>query len=186
MVAERRAQAAALRERARAAGEEAERRSVAAEQSDAAARSARTRSDVLAALAGRADRLEAILTACAEAGEQARRPAAESVRSFERRAAELSAELTACGTEEAARDSELRAADARATALEVEHAQLDERLADLRRRAREPAEQHELTVIDAVEPLAPDEETALSDSPRPARAASRRARRGQPARTRAV
>jgi chromosome segregation protein len=162
VVAERRARAAALRERARAAGEEAERRSVAAEQSDVAARGARTRSGVLAALAGRADRLEAILTACAEAGEQARRPAAESVRSFERRAAELSAELTACGTEEAARDSDLRGADARATALEVEHAQLDERLADLRRRARELAEQHELTIIDAVEPLPPDEEAALS------------------------
>ncbi len=161
-VAERRAQAAALRERARAAGEEAERRSVAAEQADAAARGARARSEFLATLAGRADRLEAILAACAEAGEQARRPAAESVRSFERRAAELSAELTACGTEEAARDADLRAADARTTALEVEHAQLDERLGDVRRRARELAEQHGLTIIDAVEPLAPDEESALA------------------------
>ena len=93
---------------------------MAAEQSDAAARGARARSEFLAALAGRADRLEAILAACADAGEQARRPAAESVRSFERRAAELSAELTACGTEEAARDAELRTADARTTALEVE------------------------------------------------------------------
>ena len=161
-VAERRARAAALRERARAAGEEAERRSVAAEQSDAAARGARARSEFLATLAGRADRLEAILAACADAGEQARRPAAESVRAFERRAAELSAELTACGTEEAARDAELRSADARTTALEVEHAQLDERLADVRRRARELAEQHGLTIIDAVEPLAPDEESALA------------------------
>jgi chromosome segregation protein len=135
---------------------------VAAEQSDTAARAARARSEFLASLAGRADRLEAILAACADAGEQARRPAAESVRSFERRAAELSAELTACGTEEAARDAELRAADARTTALEVEHAQLDERLGDVRRRARELAEQHGLTIIDAVEPLAPDEESALA------------------------
>jgi chromosome segregation protein len=162
VAAERRAQAAALRERARAAGEEAARRSAAAELSATAARTARARGAVLASLAARADRLDAILKGCAEAGERARQPAAESVRSFERRATELSAELTACGVEEAARDADLRAADARATTLEIEHAQLDERLADLRRRARELAEQHDLTIVDAVEPMAPDDAAALS------------------------
>jgi chromosome segregation protein len=160
--AERRAQAAALRERARAAGEEAERRSVAAERADDSARGARTRSETLAALAGRADHIDALLRGCAAAGERARQPAAESVRSFERRAAELSAELAACGAEEAAREADLRAADARATTLEVEHAQLDERLSELRRRARELAEQHGVSIIDAVEPLAADDAAALS------------------------
>ncbi|MDX6536807.1 MAG: chromosome segregation protein, partial [Gaiellales bacterium] len=160
--AERRAQAAALRERARAAGEEAARRSIAAEHSDVAARSARARSEVLAQLAGRADHVEALLAACAAAGERVRKPAAESVRSFERRAAELSAELAACGAEEAAPEADRRAADARATALEIEHAQLDERLSELRRRARELAEQHEISIVDAVEPLAPEEVTGLS------------------------
>ncbi len=160
--AERRAQAAALRERARAAGEEAQRRSVAAERADAAARAARARAAVLSDLAGRSDRLDAILGACAAAGEQARRPAAESVRSFERRAAELSAELAACGADEAAREADLRAADARSTTLEVEHAQLDERLSELRRRARELAEQYEISIVDAVEPMAADEVGALS------------------------
>jgi chromosome segregation protein len=160
--AERRAQAAALRERARAAGDEAERRSMAAERSEIAARGARARSEVLAALAGRADHLDALLAGCAAAGERARQPAAESVRSFERRAAELSAELAACGAEEAAREADLRAADAKATALEIEHAQLDERLSELRRRTRELAEQHEIDVVDAVEPLAADEVTTLS------------------------
>jgi chromosome segregation protein len=160
--AERRARAATLRERARAAGEEAQRRAVAAERSATAARAARARSELLAGLAGRADSLDAIIAACAEAGERARRPAAESVRSFERRAAELSAELAACGADETARDSELRAADARATTLEVEHAQLDERLSELRRRARELADQHRLTIVDAVEPMAPEDVSALS------------------------
>jgi chromosome segregation protein len=160
--AERRARAATLRERARAAGEEAERRSVAAERAATASRAARSRSELLAGLSRRADALDAIVAACAEAGEQARRPAAESVRSFERRAAELSAELASCGAEEAARDAELRVADARATTLEIEHAQLDERLAELRRRARELAEQHELTIVDAVEPMSPDDAAALS------------------------
>ena len=103
-----------------------------------------------------------MLAGCADAGERARQPAAESVRSFERRAAELSAELAACGAEEAAREADLRAADARSTALEVEHAQLDERLSELRRRARELAEQHEISIVDAVEPLAAEEVTALS------------------------
>jgi chromosome segregation protein len=160
--AERRAQAATLRERARTAGEEAERRSIASERAAAAGRAARGRNEVLAALAGRAGALDEILAACAEAGERARQPAAESVRSFERRAAELSSELAACGAEEAARDAELRAADVRGTTLEVEHAQLDERLADLRRRARELAEQHALTIVDAVEPMSPDDAAALS------------------------
>ena len=117
---------------------------------------------MLGGLAGQADRLDAILGGCAAAGEQARQPAAESVRSFERRAAELSAELAACGADEAARDADLRAADARTTTLEVEHAQLDERLSELRRRARELAEQHEISIVDAVEPLAADEVSALS------------------------
>ena len=160
--AERRAQAAALRERARAAGDEAERRLAAAERSEAAARSARARSEVLAQLGGRADHVDALLAGCAAAGERARQPAAESVRSFERRATELSAELAACGADEAAREADLRAADAKSTALEIEHAQLDERLSELRRRARELAEQHAITVVDAVEPLAAEEVTTLS------------------------
>ncbi len=136
--------------------------SLAAERSDAAARAGRARAAVLTGLASRAGALDAILAGCAAAGERARQPAAESVRSFERRAAELSAELAACGADEAAREADLRIADARATTLEVEHAQLDERLAELRRRARELAEQHEISIVDAVEPLAADEVTALS------------------------
>jgi chromosome segregation protein len=160
--AERRARAATLRERGRAAGEEAARRAAAGERAASAARAARARGELLAGLAGRADALDATIAACAQAGERARQPAAESVRSFERRAAELSAELAACGSEETTRDAALREADARATTLEVEHAQLDERLADLRRRSRELAEQHGLTVVDAVEPLTPDDSAALS------------------------
>ena len=103
-----------------------------------------------------------MLGACLEAGGRAVAPARAALAGFEARAAGLSGVLRDCGEEEARQGSVLREVAARATTCEVELAQIEERLADVRRRGHELSHAHGLAVVDAVEPLQPDEVAALA------------------------
>ena len=116
---------------------------------------------MLAQLAGRADHIDALLARLRRRGERRDSPPP-------RASARSSGALPSCrpSWRLRRRRGRPRGRSARrrrkATALEIEHAQLDERLSELRRRARELAEQHELSIVDAVEPLAAEEVTGLS------------------------
>ena len=79
-----------------------------------------------------------------------------------RRSEALTVALRACAQDEAEHSGAERDAAARAGSLEREAAHAEERLAELRARAAELAEQHGLAAVDAVEPLPPEELAGLS------------------------
>ena len=79
-----------------------------------------------------------------------------------RRSEALTIALRECARDEAEHAGAERDAAARAGALEREAAHAEERLAELRARAAELAEQHGLAAVDAVEPLPPEELAGLS------------------------
>ena len=79
-----------------------------------------------------------------------------------RRSEALTTALRECARDEAEHAGAERDAAARAGALEREAAHAEERLAELRARAAELAEQHGLAAVDAVEPLPAEELAGLS------------------------
>ena len=79
-----------------------------------------------------------------------------------RRSEALTLALRACAQDEAEHSGAERDAAARAGSLEREAAHAEERLAELRARAAELAEEHGLAAVDAVEPLPPEELAGLS------------------------
>ena len=163
-VARARAERAAVAERAEHARRERDRLIAAARA--AAERSAertRERGEALALLAaGDGAALVAALAACGEAADQARSPLVQRGAELARRSEALTGALRACAQDEAEHSGAERDAAARAGSLEREAAHAEERLAELRARAAELAEEHGLAAVDAVEPLPPEELAGLS------------------------
>ena len=123
----------------------------------------RERGEALALLAGGDGiALTAALEACGEAAERARTPLLQRGAELGRRSEALTTALRECARDEAEHAGAERDAAARAGALEREAAHAEERLAELRSRAAELAEQHGLAAVDAVEPLPAEELAGLS------------------------
>jgi chromosome segregation protein len=94
--------------------------------------------------------------------EQARAPLVQRGAELTRRSEALTIALRECARDEAEHAGAERDAAVRAGALEREAAHAEERLAELRTRAAELAEQNGLAAVDAVEPLPPEELAGLS------------------------
>ena len=162
-VARARAERAAVAERAEHARRERDRLVGARASAERNAGRTRERGEALAALAsGAGAALVAALEACGAAAEQARRPLLQQAAELTRSSEALTTALRECAHDEAQHAGAERDAAARAGALEREAAHAEERLAELRARAAELAEQHGLAAVDAVEPLPAEELAALS------------------------
>jgi chromosome segregation protein len=161
-LAEVRARAAALAERVSQAGREAARLTTSADRARGLAEATALRAGRLDELGRRAPAILAVVDAARKAARAAAEPAQAALATFEQRAGELAAALAACRGEEAEQAAALVAVQARATAFEIEAAQVEERLGEARRRSRELADAAGLTVVDAVEPLPADEGAALA------------------------
>jgi chromosome segregation protein len=162
-VARARAERAAVAERAEHARRERERLVAARASAQRNAERTRERGDALAALAsGAGAELIAALAACGEAAGHARRPLLQQAAELTRSSEALTVALRECAHDEAQHAGAERDAAARAGALEREAAHAEERLAELRARAAELAEQHGLAAVDAVEPLPAEELAGLS------------------------
>ncbi len=162
-VARARAERAAVAERAEHARRERDRIVAQRANAERSAQRTRARGDALALLAaGDGAALVAALASCAEAADAARSPLVQRGAELARRSEALTLALRACAQDEAQHSGAERDAAARAGSLEREAAHAEERLAELRARAAELAEQHGLAAIDAVEPLPPEELAGLS------------------------
>ena len=162
-VAMARAERAAVAERAEHARRERDRVVAARAAAERNAGRTRERGEALALLAsGDGAALAAALEACRVVAEQARSPLVERGAELSRRSEALTTALRECARDEAEHAGAERDAAARAGALEREAAHAEERLAELRTRAAELAEQHGLAAIDAVEPLPAEELAGLS------------------------
>jgi chromosome segregation protein len=162
-VAQARAERAAVAERAEHARRERDRVVAARAAAEQSAERTRARGEALALLAGGDGAvLSAALEACGEAADSARAPLVERGTELTRRSEALTLALRECARDEAEHSGAERDAAARAGALEREAAHAEERLAELRARAAELAEQHGLAAVDAVEPLPPEELAGLS------------------------
>jgi chromosome segregation protein len=162
-VAGARAERAAVAERAEHARRERDRLVAARAGAQRSAERTRERGDALALLAsGDGAALIAALAACGEAAHEARSPLVQRGAELGRRSEALTGALRACAQEEAEHSGAERDAAARAGSLEREAAHAEERLAELRARAAELAEEHGLAAVDAVEPLPPEELAGLS------------------------
>ncbi len=162
-VARARAERAAVAERAEHARRERDRLVAARASAERSAERTRERGDALAVLAaGDGAALVAALEACGEAAERARSPLVQRGAELGRRSEALTSALRACARDEAEHAGAERDAAARAGSLEREAAHAEERLAELRARAAELAEEHGLAAVDAVEPLPPEELAGLS------------------------
>ncbi|HMG98723.1 MAG TPA: AAA family ATPase, partial [Gaiellales bacterium] len=155
-VAQARAERAAVAERAEHARRERDRLVAARAGAERSAERTRERGEALALLAaGDGAALMASLAACGEAAEHARSPLVQRGADLGRRSEALTLALRACAQDEAEHSGAERDAAARAGSLEREAAHAEERLAELRARAAELAEEHGLAAVDAVEPLPP-------------------------------
>jgi chromosome segregation protein len=162
-VAGARAERAAVAERAEHARRERDRLVSARAAAERGAAHTRARGEALALLAsGDGAALAAALDACREAAERARTPLLQRGAELTRRSEALTTALRECARDEAEHAGAERDAAARAGALEREAAHAEERLAELRARAAELAEQHGLAAIDAVEPMPAEELAGLS------------------------
>jgi chromosome segregation protein len=162
-VAQARAERAAVAERAEHARRERDRLVAARAAAERSAERTRERGEALALLAaGDGAALVAALAACGEAAEHARSPLVQRGAELGRRSEALTLALRACARDEAEHSGAERDAAARAGSLEREAAHAEERLAELRARAAELAEEHGLAAVDAVEPLPPEELAGLS------------------------
>jgi chromosome segregation protein len=162
-VAQARAERAAVAERAEHARRERDRLVAARAAAERSAERTRERGEALALLAsGDGAALVAALAACGEAAAQARSPLVQRGAELTRRSEALTVALRACAQDEAEHSGAERDAAVRAGSLEREAAHAEERLAELRARAAELAEEHGLAAVDAVEPLAPEELAGLS------------------------
>ena len=162
-IARARAERAAVAERAEHARRERDRVVAARASAEQSAGRTRARGEALARLAhGDGATLAAALAACGEAADCARAPLVQRGAELTRRSEALTIALRECARDEAEHAGAERDAAARAGALEREAAHAEERLADLRTRAAELAEQHGLAAVDAVEPLPPEELAGLS------------------------
>ena len=162
-VAQARAERAAVGERAEHARRERERIVTARAAAEQSAARTRDRGEALDLLArGDGTALAAALDACGEAADHARAPLVQRGVELTRRSEALTLALRECARDEAEHAGAERDAAARTGALEREAAHAEERLAELRARAAELAEQHGLAAIDAVEPLPPEELAGLS------------------------
>ena len=123
----------------------------------------RERGEALALLAsGSGAALARALEACGAAADEARAPLVARGAELTQRSEALTLALRECARDEAEHAGAERDAAARAGSLEREAAHAEERLAELRARAAELAEQHGLAAVDAVEPLPAEELAALS------------------------
>ncbi|MDX6539470.1 MAG: chromosome segregation protein, partial [Gaiellales bacterium] len=162
-VARARAERAAVAERAEHARRERDRIVSARAAAEQSAERTRGRGEALALLAaGDGALLTAALEACRAAADHARAPLLQRGAELTRRSEALTLALRECARDEAEHAGAERDAAARAGALEREAAHADERLAELRARAAELAEQHGLAAVDSVEPLPPEELAGLS------------------------
>jgi chromosome segregation protein len=162
-VAGARAERAAVAERAEHARRERDRLVAARAAAQRSAAHTRARGEALALLAsGDGAALAAALDACRETAERARTPLLQRAAELTRRSEALTTALRECARDEAEHAGAERDAAARAGALEREAAHAEERLAELRTRAAELAEQHGLAAVDAVEPLPAEELAGLS------------------------
>ncbi|MDX6561187.1 MAG: chromosome segregation protein [Gaiellales bacterium] len=162
-VAHARAERAAVAERAEHARRERDRLVAARAAAERNAGRTRERGEALALLAsGDGAALSAALDACRLVAEQARAPLVQRGAELTRRSEALTIALRECARDVAEHAGAERDAAVRAGGLEREAAHAEERLAELRTRAAELAEQNGLAAVDAVEPLPPEELAGLS------------------------
>ncbi len=161
-VAGLRAERAALGERVARARADRERHAGTAALAEQRAAANAARVALLEALQNALPAVIESLAACLQRVEQLREPERAELSRLEERATSLAAGLSTGAEAEHALQRQARDLAGSATALEVEAAHVDERLADHVRRRAEVALRAGAEVVDRLEPLAGDEEAALA------------------------